>query len=159
MIVIAIIFDQIKIMRWSLLIFSWIWRSLSWVITHYGSYFLWIIVKWLQSTTENQMIWITKKGSFQSLKSVNIYFLPGLMYCIVRVTDMDKIRTEEKTQTLVIFVTLPKSINSIAKICLTGDTIRRIDIVSRCFENINNNCCETKFVKMPFVYYLQIINP
>ena len=27
-----------------------------------------------------------------------------------------------------------------AKICLTGDTIRRIDIVSRCFENKNNNC-------------------
>ena len=78
------------------------------------------------------------------------------MYCIVRVTDMDKIRTEEKTQTLVIFVTLPKSINSIAKICLTGDTIRRIDIVSRCFENINNNCCETKFVKMPFVYYYKL---
>ena len=44
-----------------------------------------------------------------------------------------------------------------AKICLTGNTIRRIDIESRCFENKNNNCCETKFVKMPFVYYyLQI---
>ena len=41
-------------------------------------------------------------------------------------------------------------------ICLTGDTIRRIDIVSSCFEKKNNNCCETKFVKMPFVYYLQI---
>ena len=41
-------------------------------------------------------------------------------------------------------------------ICLTGDTISRINIVSRCFENKNNNCCETKFVKMPFVYYLQI---
>ena len=34
-----------------------------------------------------------------------------------------------------------------AKICLTGDTIRRIDIVSRCFENKNNNCCETKLCK------------
>ena len=33
------------------------------------------------------------------------------------------------------------------------------DIVSRCFENKNNNCCETKFVKMTFVYYLQITNP
>ena len=43
-----------------------------------------------------------------------------------------------------------------SKICLTGDTNRRIDTVSRCFENKNNNCCETKFVKMPFVYYLQI---
>ena len=34
-----------------------------------------------------------------------------------------------------------------AKICLTGDTIRRIDIVSRCFENKNNNCCEAKHCK------------
>ena len=34
-----------------------------------------------------------------------------------------------------------------SKICLTGDTIRRIDIVSKCFENKNNNCCETKFCK------------
>ena len=34
-----------------------------------------------------------------------------------------------------------------AKICLTGDTIRRIDIVSRCFENKNNNCCEAKLCK------------
>ena len=42
---------------------------------------------------------------------------------------------------------------------VTGDTIRRIDIVSRCFENKNDNCCETKISKiskMPFVYYLQI---
>ena len=34
-----------------------------------------------------------------------------------------------------------------AKICLTRDTIHRIDIVSRCFENKNNNCCETKLCK------------
>ena len=34
-----------------------------------------------------------------------------------------------------------------AKICLTGDTICRIDIVSRCFENKNKNCCETKHCK------------
>ena len=45
------------------------------------------------------------------------------------------------------------------KICLTGDTICRIDIVSRCFticqidivsrcfEIKNNNCCETKLQK------------
>ena len=39
-----------------------------------------------------------------------------------------------------------------AKICLTEDKICQIDIVSRCFENKNNNCCEPKFVKMPFVY-------
>ena len=32
-------------------------------------------------------------------------------------------------------------------ICLNGDTIRRIDIVSRCFENKNNNCYETKIFK------------
>ena len=38
----------------------------------------------------------------------------------------------------------------------SSDTFRRIDIVSRCFENKNNNCCEKKFVKMTFVYYLQI---
>ena len=31
-----------------------------------------------------------------------------------------------------------------AQICLTRDTIRRMDIVSRCFENKNNHCCETK---------------
>ena len=49
--------------------------------------------------------------------------------------------------------------SSNTKICLTGDTIRRIDIVSRCLENKNNNCCETKFVKMPFVNYLQNTNP
>ena len=34
-----------------------------------------------------------------------------------------------------------------ANICLTEDTICRIDIVSRCFENKNNNCCETKLCK------------
>ena len=34
-----------------------------------------------------------------------------------------------------------------AKICLTRDTICRIDIVSRCFENKNNNCCEFFFCK------------
>ena len=28
-----------------------------------------------------------------------------------------------------------------------SDTIRQIDIVSRCFENKNNNCCETKLCK------------
>ena len=32
-------------------------------------------------------------------------------------------------------------------ICLTEGTIRRINIVSRHFENKNNNCCETKFGK------------
>ena len=44
-------------------------------------------------------------------------------------------------------------ISLIPKICLTGDTIRQIDIVSRCFEDKNNNFCETKLVKMLFVYY------
>ena len=34
-----------------------------------------------------------------------------------------------------------------AKICLTGDTIRQIDIVSRYFENKYNNYCETKLFK------------
>ena len=34
-----------------------------------------------------------------------------------------------------------------AKLCLTRDTIHRIDIISRCFENKNNNCCETNFCK------------
>ena len=43
----------------------------------------------------------------------------------------------------------------VGKICLTGNTIRRIDIVSRCLEKKHNNCCETKFIKMPFIYYLQ----
>ena len=35
----------------------------------------------------------------------------------------------------------------LSKICLTGDTIRQIDIASRCFENKKKNCCETKFCK------------
>ena len=43
-----------------------------------------------------------------------------------------------------------------SKTCLIEDRIHRIDIVSRGFENKNNNFCETKFSKMPFVYYLQI---
>ena len=34
-----------------------------------------------------------------------------------------------------------------AKICLTGDTIHWIDIVSECFENKNNNCCEINIYK------------
>ena len=42
---------------------------------------------------------------------------------------------------------LPPTCYLHAKICLTGDAIRRIDIVSRCFENKNNNCCEIKLGK------------
>ena len=34
-----------------------------------------------------------------------------------------------------------------SKICLTRDTIRWINIVSRCFQNKNNNWCETKICK------------
>ena len=43
-----------------------------------------------------------------------------------------------------------------AKIYFTGDTIHRIDIVSRCFKNKNNNCCETKHWKNAI--YLLITN-
>ena len=39
-----------------------------------------------------------------------------------------------------------------------GSQFVTLDIVSRCFENKNNNCCETKFfLKMPFVYYYKSI--
>ena len=41
-------------------------------------------------------------------------------------------------------------------IYLTGDTIDRIDIVSRCFEKKTIIVLKQNLAKMPFVYYLQI---
>ena len=40
------------------------------------------------------------------------------------------------------------------KISLIGDTIRQIDIISRCFEKKNNNCCEIKLCKNAICFLL-----
>ena len=46
-----------------------------------------------------------------------------------------------------------------AKICLTGDTIRQIDIVSRCFENKNYTVVKRNFAKCHLFIIYKFTNP